>query len=99
MHNVLAELAIEGLVTNEVLLKNLIVEDLVTNEVLLKNCCFPVSDYEEHSIDVQSFSNFSSAESLSGAYRAEATDQWTAFRGITVKIPPLFDGPTSWFKY
>ena len=28
-------------------------------------------------------------------------NQWlvTASRGITVKIPPLFDGPTSWLKY
>ena len=34
-----------------------------------------------------------------GAYRAESTDQWTAASGITTKIPPRFDGPTSWFKY
>ena len=38
-----------------------------------------------------------SAESLVGAYRAEFT--WTASSGTTVKVPPLFDGPTSWFKY
>ena len=41
----------------------------------------------------------SSAESLVGAYRAESKDRWTASSGITVKIPPLFDGSTSWFKY
>ena len=39
------------------------------------------------------------AESLVGAYRAEWTHQWTAGSGITTKIPPLFDGPTSWFRY
>ena len=38
------------------------------------------------------------AESLVGAYRKESTDQWTAGHGITTKIPPLFDGSTSWFK-
>ena len=41
----------------------------------------------------------SAAESLGGACRAEATDQWTASEGITVKILPLFDRSTSWFKY
>ena len=39
------------------------------------------------------------AESLVGAHRAESTDQYTAGSGITTKIPPLFDGPTSWFEY
>ena len=39
------------------------------------------------------------AESLVGACRAESTDQWTAASGITKKIPPLFDGSTSRFKY
>ena len=39
IHKVVAELAIE---------------DLVTNEVSLKNYCSPMSDYEEDSIDVQS---------------------------------------------
>ena len=24
---------------------------------------------------------------------------WESSSGITVKIPKLFDGPTSWFKY
>ena len=58
-----------------------------------------MSDYEEGSIDVQSFSKLSSANSLGGAYRAEATDQWSTVSGVTVKIPPLFDGPITWFKY
>ena len=58
-----------------------------------------MSDFEEDSNDVQSFSNLSSANSLGGAYRAEATDQWSTVGGVTVKIPPLLDGPTSWFKY
>ena len=40
---------------------------------------------KEDSIDVKSFSNFSSVESLGGAYRAEATDQWTTSDGITAK--------------
>ena len=38
-------------------------------------------------------------ESLMEAYRAPSTDQWSAFNGITVKIAPLFDGSTSWFRY
>ena len=58
-----------------------------------------MSDFEEDSNDVQSFSTLSSANSLGGAYRAEATDQWSTVGGATVKIPPLLDGPTSWFKY
>ena len=40
-----------------------------------------------------------SKESLVGAYRAESTLENTARSGITTKIPPLFDGSTSWFKY
>ena len=39
------------------------------------------------------------AESMVGAFRAESTDQWTAGSGITAKIPPLFDGSSSWFEY
>ena len=58
-----------------------------------------MSDCEEDSIDVQNFSNLSAAESLCGAYRAEATDHWTASSGIPLKLPPLFDGSSSWFKY
>ena len=57
-----------------------------------------MSDYEEDSIDAQNFSNLSSFNSLGGAYRAEATDQWSTVSGISVKIPPFFDGPISWFK-
>ena len=34
-----------------------------------------------------------------GANGAESKDQWTVGSGITTKIPPLFDGSTSWFKY
>ena len=34
-----------------------------------------------------------------GAHRAESTDQWTERSEITRKIPPLFNGFTSWFKY
>ena len=77
----------------------LVIEDLVGNEVLLKNCFSPMSDYEEDSIDAPNFSNLSSVNSLGGAYRAEATDQWSTVSGITVKIPSFFDGPISWFKY
>ena len=59
-----------------------------------------MSDYEEDSIDVQSFSNLSSANSLGGAYRAEATHQWTTVSRVTAKKknPPLFDVSISWFK-
>ena len=45
------------------------------------------------------FSRTIPAESMAGAYRAESTDQWTASSGNIVKIPTLFDGSTSWFKY
>ena len=38
-------------------------------------------------------------ESMAGTFRAEPTDQWTASSGITSKIPPLFDGSISSFKY
>ena len=33
------------------------------------------------------------------AYRAESIDQWTVASGITTKIPALFVGTTTWFKY
>ena len=58
-----------------------------------------MSDFEENSIDVQSFSNLSSANSLGGAYRAEATYPSSTVSGVIVKIPPVFDGSSSWFKY
>ena len=67
--------------------------------VLFKDSTILISDYEEDFIDTQNFSKTISSESLVGAYRAESTDQLTASSGITVKIPPLFDGSTSWFKY
>ena len=35
---------------------------------------------------------FPLAESLEGAYRAEATDQWTASSGITVKFHHTLSG-------
>ena len=51
-----------------------------------KKYCLPMSDNEEDSIDVNSFSNFSSADSSGGAYRAEATNRWTTSKGITAKF-------------
>ena len=82
-------------------------EDLVGYKVPCKWVLFKVptipmmSDYEE---DLDDFPTFSAentdrpAELKVGAYRAETTDQRTAAKGITTKIPPLFDGSTSWFK-
>ena len=61
-----------------------------------------MSDYEEDFDDFPMFSieNTSmKAESVVGACRAESTDGWTAASGITTKIPPLFNGSTSWIKY
>ena len=58
-----------------------------------------MSDNEEDLGDVPSFMKTFRAESLVGAFRTESTDPWTAACGITTKIPPLFDGSTSWFKY
>ena len=48
--------------------------------------------------DFPAENNEKTTESLVGAYRAKSTDQNTAGSGITTKIPPLFDGSTSWFK-
>ena len=56
-------------------------------------------DHEEDLDDFPVENRNKPAESLVGAYRAESTNQWTAGSGITTKIPPLFDGSTSWFKY
>ena len=39
------------------------------------------------------------AEATVGSFRAQSTDEWTAASGMTWKIPQLFDGLTSWFKY
>ena len=58
-----------------------------------------MGDHEEDLDDFPEENKDRPAESLVGSYRAESTDQWTAGRGITTKIPPLFDGSTSWFKY
>ena len=58
-----------------------------------------MSDREEDLDDFPAGNRDRSSESLVGAYRAESTDQWTLGSGITAKIPPLFDGPTSWFRY
>ena len=58
-----------------------------------------MSDNGEDFTDFQNYSKTQPAESMVGAYCAESTDRWTASSGITVKIPPLFDGSTSWFKY
>ena len=54
-----------------------------------------MSDYEEDLDDFPQENRNKPAESLVGA---ESTNQWTGGRGIT-KIPPLFDGQTSWFEY
>ena len=61
-----------------------------------------MSDYDEDLDDLPMLSTESTSEkseSMVGAYRAESTDQRTAASGITTKIPPLFDGRTSWCKY
>ena len=54
-----------------------------------------MSDYEEDLDDFPVENRDRAAESLIGAYRAESTDYWTARIGITTKIPPLLDEPTS----
>ena len=58
-----------------------------------------MSDYEDDFDDFPLENLNKPAESMVGAFRAESTDQWTVASGITTKIPPLFDGSTSWFKY
>ena len=58
-----------------------------------------MSDYEEDLDDFPAENKEKPAESMVGAYRAESTDHYTAGSGITPKIPPLFDGSTSSFKY
>ena len=55
-----------------------------------------MSDCEE---DLDDFpAELKLADSMVGAYRAESTDQFSAGSVITTKIPPLFDGSTSWFE-
>ena len=43
--------------------------------------------------------SISPAEFMVGGYRAEYTKDWSFTSGITPKIPPSYDGTTSWFKY
>ena len=58
-----------------------------------------MTDYEEASDDFPTENSNKTAEATVGSFRAQSTDEWTAASGITTKIPPLFDGLTSWFKY
>ena len=58
-----------------------------------------MNDYEEDLDGFPPENKEKPAESTVGSYRAESTDLCTARSGITAKIPPLFDGSTSWFKY
>ena len=58
-----------------------------------------MNDHEEDLDDFPAENKEKPAESMVEAYRAESTDQKTAGSGITKKIPPLFDGSTSWCKY
>ena len=58
----------------------------------------PMNENEEVRDDFPTENMNTTAESVVGAYRAESTNEWTAASGITSKIPPLFDGSTSWFK-
>ena len=58
-----------------------------------------MTDYEEASDDFPTENLNKPAESMVGAFRAQSTDEWTAAGGMTWKIPQLFDGSTSWFKY
>ena len=39
------------------------------------------------------------AESVVDENRAESTNEWTGACGITSKIPPAYDGTTSWFNH
>ena len=66
--------------------------------VLFKVLTILMSDYEEDLNDFPTENPNTTADSMVGTFRTESTDQWTASSGITSKIPPLFDGSTSWFK-
>ena len=57
-----------------------------------------MNDYEEDLDDFPAENREKLAESVVGAHRAESTDQFSGGSGITTKMPPLFDGSTSWFK-
>ena len=58
-----------------------------------------MNDCEEDLDKIPAENKEKPAESLVGAYRVGSTDLFTAGSGITGKIPPLFDGSTSWFKH
>ena len=58
-----------------------------------------MNDHEEDLEDFRAENKENPAECMVGAYRPESTDLCTAGRGITAKIPPLFDGSTFCFKY
>ena len=98
-HKVVAEQVDEDLVVNKVPLKKILSRTRSYWRSIVQDSTLLMSDYEEDFADFQNYSKIQPAESLVGANRAESTDQWTAFSGITVKNPPLFDGSTSWFKY
>ena len=53
-----------------------------------------MNDYEE---DLDGFP--AENRKTSRIYRAKSTDLYTTGSGMTAKIPPLFDGSTSRFKY
>ena len=55
-----------------------------------------MNDNEEDLDDVPAENREKPAESIVEAYRAESTDQFST--GITTKMPPVFDGSTSWFE-
>ena len=52
-----------------------------------------MSKNEEVLDDFPTENPITTAEFMVGAYRAESTNEWTA------KIPPSYDGSTSWLKY
>ena len=58
-----------------------------------------VNDCEEDLDGFPAANKEKPTESMVGAFRAESTDQKTAGRGITAKIPPLFDGYAPGLKY
>ena len=65
---------------------------------MFKDAKIIMSDFEEDLTDLHKFLRTIPVESLIEAYRAPSTDQLLAVNGIMVKMPPLFDGSTSWFR-
>ena len=57
-----------------------------------------MSEDEEVLDDFPVRDSISPVEYMVGAYRAEHTKDWSFLNGITPKIPPSYDGTTSWFK-